>query len=185
MPSSKNSVAAGIERDDHVLARPRSPPRSIACRTASSASSFDGRLGRIAAFVADVRRCSPRSLRTPSSAWKISAPQRRPFGKRWRADRHHHELLHVDTGARGVLAAVENVHHRHRQRPRVRTAEVAVERQTRLPRPRPGRPPARRPGSRSRRAVPCSSSRRARASSVDADLIERIEPNDRLGDLAR
>ncbi len=36
------------------------------------------------------------------------------FGKRRRANRHHHELLHVDVRI-GVSAAVEDVHHRHRQ----------------------------------------------------------------------
>ena len=44
------------------------------------------------------------------------------------ADRRDHELLDVDVGV-GVRAAVEDVHHRHRQQVRVGTADVAVERQ--------------------------------------------------------
>ena len=48
--------------------------------------------------------------------------------ERRRADRRDHELLDVDVGV-GMRAAVEDVHHRHRQQVRVRPAEVAVERQ--------------------------------------------------------
>ena len=50
----------------------------------------------------------------PRSAWKISTPTRRPFAEAGRADRHDHELLEVDVRV-GVRAAVEDVHHRHRQ----------------------------------------------------------------------
>ena len=54
------------------------------------------------------------------------------LGKRGRADRHHHELLEVHAAV-GVRAAVEDVHHRHRQhraavRAAVEPGEVAVER---------------------------------------------------------
>ena len=45
-----------------------------------------------------------------------------------RADRRDHELLDVHVGV-GVRAAVEDVHHRHRQQVGVRPADVAVERQ--------------------------------------------------------
>ncbi len=44
------------------------------------------------------------------------------------ADRHHHEFLEVDRIVR-VGAAVEDVHHRHRQDRRVDAADIAVERQ--------------------------------------------------------
>ena len=44
------------------------------------------------------------------------------------ADRHDHELLQVDVVV-GVLAAVHDVHHGHRQRERVDAADVLVERQ--------------------------------------------------------
>ena len=45
-----------------------------------------------------------------------------------RADRRDHELLDVHVGV-GVRAAVEDVHHRHRQQVRVRAAEVAEQAQ--------------------------------------------------------
>jgi hypothetical protein len=61
-----------------------------------------------------------------------AGPQR--FGKRGQADRHHHEFLQVHVAV-GVRAAVEDVHHRHRQqirrvaRARARErGEVGVER---------------------------------------------------------
>ena len=50
------------------------------------------------------------------------------LGVRRRADRGDHELLHVDVAVR-VRAAVEDVHHRHRQDVRVRAADVAEQRQ--------------------------------------------------------
>ena len=53
------------------------------------------------------------------------------LGERARADRHHHELLEVDAAV-GVRAAVEDVHHRHRQHgaadASVERADVRVER---------------------------------------------------------
>ena len=57
----------------------------------------------------------------------LGAPAQR-LGERRRADRRDHELLDVDVGVR-VSAAVEDVHHRHRQQVRVRSAEVAEQRQ--------------------------------------------------------
>ena len=50
--------------------------------------------------------------------------------KRRGADRHDHEFLEVDRVV-GVRAAVDDVHHRHRQHARLRAADVAVERQAR------------------------------------------------------
>ena len=50
------------------------------------------------------------------------------LGERRRPDRRDHELLDVDVGV-GVRAAVEDVHHRHRQQVGVGPADVAVERQ--------------------------------------------------------
>ena len=55
------------------------------------------------------------------------------FGEGLRPDRHHHELLEVDRIV-GVGAAVEDVHHRHRQQGRAGAADVAVERQRRIER---------------------------------------------------
>ena len=50
------------------------------------------------------------------------------LGVRRRADRGDHELLDVDVAVR-VRAAVEDVHHRHREHVRVRAADVAEQRQ--------------------------------------------------------
>ena len=57
----------------------------------------------------------------------LGAPAQRLLEAR-RADRRDHELLDVDAGV-GVRAAVEDVHHRHRQDVRVRAADVAEQRQ--------------------------------------------------------
>ena len=51
-----------------------------------------------------------------------------PSEKRLRPDGHDHEFLEVDLVV-GVLAAVDDVGHRHGQDPGVGAAEVAVERQ--------------------------------------------------------
>ena len=48
--------------------------------------------------------------------------------KRLEAQRHDHELLHVD-GVVGVRAAVDDVHHRGRQQPGADAAQVAKQRQ--------------------------------------------------------
>ncbi len=55
------------------------------------------------------------------------APAQR-LGKRRRSHRHHHEFLEIDIVI-GVRAAVEDVHHRHRQRVRRGPAEIAIERE--------------------------------------------------------
>ena len=62
------------------------------------------------------------------SAWKTSAPMRRHSEKLGGAAGHDHELLEVDLVV-GVGAAVEHVHHRHRQHVRRLAAEVAPQRQ--------------------------------------------------------
>jgi hypothetical protein len=51
-----------------------------------------------------------------------------PFGEARRADRHDHELLEIDRIV-GMGTAVQDVHHRHRQRLRGDAADIAVERQ--------------------------------------------------------
>ena len=60
----------------------------------------------------------------------LGAPAQR-LGERGGADRHDHELLHVDVVV-GVLATVEHVHHRHGQHVGVDAADVAVERHGQL-----------------------------------------------------
>ena len=62
------------------------------------------------------------------SVWKISEPARKAFGEVGRADRHDHELLEVDRVV-GMHAAIDDVHHRHRQQPRRGAADIAVQRQ--------------------------------------------------------
>ena len=63
-----------------------------------------------------------------------------------------------------MLAAVEDVHHRHRQPRRAGAAEIGVERQLAPTAPRRAPPPSTRRGWRSRRACPCSACRRGRSS---------------------
>ena len=69
---------------------------------------------REAAFVADAGRQARASSECRAARGRSRRRSRRPSLKRRRADRHHHELLKVDVRI-GVRAAVEDVHHRHRQ----------------------------------------------------------------------
>src|SRR6185295_4313399 len=84
------------------------------------------------------------SLEATSSARKMSLPGLYPaatiaeqmssrassfdlrLGERGGLGRDDHELLEIDSVV-GVLAAVDDVHHRHREDPRVRSAEVPVQ----------------------------------------------------------
>jgi hypothetical protein len=112
----------------------------------------------------------------------LGAPAQR-LGEARRADRHDHELLEVDVVV-GVLAAVEDVHHRHRQHVRVGAADVAVERQ------------AERVGGglgdRQRDAEDGVGAELALVvgaveldhRAVDLALVEASMPDERLGDLA-
>ena len=70
----------------------------------------------------------PTSWSSARSAWKTSAPARSASLNVSKPDGHDHELLEVGR-VQGVLAAVEDVEHRHRQGARADAAEVAVERQ--------------------------------------------------------
>ena len=67
-------------------------------------------------------------LRISFSAWKTSTPMRSALREGVGAGRDQHELLEVDAVV-GVGAAVDHVHHRHRQQPAPDAAEVRVERQ--------------------------------------------------------
>jgi hypothetical protein len=83
-----------------------------------------------------------------------------------------------------VLAAVEDVHHRHRQRPRARAAEVAVERQARgLGRGAGGGEGDAEQGVGAEPALVRRPVQLAHHP-VDGELVERVEPDDRLGELA-
>ena len=103
------------------------------------------------------------------------------LGERLGADRHDHELLEVDR-VLGVDAAVDDVHHRHRQDVRVGAADVAIQRKAGLG--------GRRPGDRKRGAED-----RVRAQvalvvgAVELDercvhpaLVGRVHPGERGGD---
>ena len=79
-----------------------------------------------------------------------------------RADRRDHELLDVDVAV-GVGAAVEDVHHRHRQQVRGRAADVAEQRQAGRLGGGPGDGELTRRGSRWRRAGTCPACRRGRS----------------------
>ncbi len=82
--------------------------------------------GGVAAFVADQRLVTGVVQRLAQRVEDLRAAAHR-LGHRGRADRHDHALLELQR-ALGVLAAVDDVHHRHRQRGRRRPAQVAVER---------------------------------------------------------
>ena len=139
-------------------------------------------VGSEAALVADVGRL-PALFQYAGQRVKDLGAHANRVGERRRAERHDHELLHVDAGV-GVLAAVEHVHHRHRQHAGVRV-EIAVERYAWPPRRRRGRLRATRRASRWRRAadlfsVPSSSISR----SSSARLRGRVGAAQRRGDKA-
>ena len=105
------------------------------------------------------------------------------LAKRRRAERHDHELLHVDAVV-GVRAAVDHVHQRHRQlpsRPRRRDSDTAA---ASIPRPPPWPPRTRPRGSRWRRGATCSRCRRGRSCVLSMKACsDRVEPDDRFADL--
>ena len=73
----------------------------------------------------------PLSCRIFFSAWKTSAPQRSDSRNDGCADRDDHQLLQVEAVV-GVRAAIDDVHHRHRQLVGAHAAEIAVQRQARF-----------------------------------------------------
>ena len=83
--------------------------------------------GREAALVAEAGREALLLQHRLERVVDLGAGAQR-LGEGRRADRRDHELLDVDVGV-GVRAAVEDVHHRHRQQVGVGPADVAVERQ--------------------------------------------------------
>ena len=119
-------MAADVHRDPDLLAR----------LVAGLLDRFENQIdrggvvrqiGREAAFVADgrvellvVQHLLEVVEDLAAAAERVAEPLE--------AQRHDHELLHVDRVV-GVLAAVDDVHHRRGQQPGVRAAEVAVERQ--------------------------------------------------------
>ena len=130
--------------------------------SASSAASFESRSGAKPPS-SPTAVASPRSWRIPLRAWKTSAPVRSPSANERRAHRHHHELLEVHLVVR-VRAAVEHVHHRHRQHVRGLAAEVAPQRQAGLGGGRLGAGERHAEDRVGAQARPCSGFRRARSS---------------------
>ena len=113
---------------------------------------------------------------------RLGAPAQR-LAEAHRADRHDHELLEVDVAV-GVRAAVEHVHHRHRQHVRVGAADVAVQRHAALlgdrlrrrerhAEDRVGAEPALGVGAVERAQL-----------GVEDPLVGGVEPGDRVADLA-
>ena len=70
----------------------------------------------------------PILLSTFLSAWNTSTPMRSPSGNVVGPDGNDHELLGVHVVG-GVGATVQDVHHRHREHPRHRSAQIAIQRQ--------------------------------------------------------
>src|SRR5882757_1189831 len=93
--------------------------------TNSSAASADGRFGAKPPS-SPTLVLWPAFFNSPRSVWKISEPQRSASAKLG-ADWQDHEFLEVDRVV-GMHAAIDNVHHRHRQRPRRSAADVTIQR---------------------------------------------------------
>ena len=171
----------GVERDRDV----------VAGRVAGGLDALDQRLqrrlvglevGREAALVAD-RGVQPALLQRRLERVEDLGARAQPLGEARRADRHDHELLEVDRVV-GVRAAVEHVHHRHRQHVRRLAAEVAPQRQVLLGRRRP------RGGERDAEDRVRAQARLVVGAveldqlAVEPALVGRVVAGDRLGDLA-
>ena len=112
----------------------------------------------------------------------LGAPAQR-LGEGRRADRHDHELLEVDVVV-GVHAAVEHVHHRHRQHVGVGAADVAVQRQLELVGRGLGHGERHAEDGVGAEAGLVVGAVEVDQRPVDAALVERVEADDGVGDLA-
>ncbi len=122
----QNSVAATSSASAMSLPSVR-PAALTASAIRSSAARLLSRLGREAALVAEAGGQALLLQHRLERVVDLGArAQRLAEGRR--ADRRDHELLDVDVGV-GVRAAVEDVHHRHRQQVGVGAADVAEQRQ--------------------------------------------------------
>ena len=135
---------------------------------------------REAAFVAD-RRAQAAALQHRLQRVEDLGAGAQRFGERIEADRQHHEFLQVDVVV-GMRAAVDDVHHRHRQfdgravRPAASTAASCARRRPRA------RSPATRRAARSRPGGPCSRCRRGRSGGGRALPGRGVETVQRIGD---
>ena len=140
-----------------------------------------GQIGRETAFVAH-GRVELAALEHALEVMKHFAAAAKCVAELFKAQRHDHEFLHVD-GVIGVLAAVDDVHHRRGQQAGIRAADVAVQRHLAVPCGRMGR------GERDaedrvraeillvRRAV------QLQHPLVDRDLVHRIQAHELVGNL--
>ncbi len=93
----------------------------------SSASRVEAKVRCKTALVAHRRR-QPLFVRPFfQRVENLRSPAHR-LGKRIGTYRHHHEFLKID-GVVGMLAAIDDVHHRHRQDMRIDPADIAIQRQ--------------------------------------------------------
>ena len=138
-------------------------------------------IGREAALVADRGRVALALEQLGERVERLGAVAQR-LGEARRADRHDHEFLEVDR-VLGVLAAVDDVHHRHRQ-PRSRRRRRDRRRAAAAPTaPRRARPPSTRRGSRWRRARLVRRAVERQHQPVDLGLARRVAADHRRRDL--
>jgi hypothetical protein len=102
--------------------------------------------------------------------------------RKFAADGHDHEFLEVD-GIVGVHAAIDDVHLRHRQNARRRSADITIERQA--PKLRGGLGDRERHAENRVGAQPAFVRRSVQLAhhAVDADLVFRLEAANRVEDL--
>ena len=170
-----------IEREDHILTH------AMAGGLAGLGDEAERLVRRAdvrreAALVADIGRVAGIVQRLLQRHEHLG-PDAHGVGDRTGADRHDHEFLDVDRVV-GVLAAIDDVHHRHRQGAGKHTADMAVERDAEVGRRRLGdreRDRQHRIGAEARlvgRAVQLDHRL------VDLDLVEDVHAGDGVEDLA-
>ena len=170
-----------IERDQHIVAK------AVAGRVDCLADKVErsprrGDVWREPALVADRRR-QPGAMQLALQRMEDLRAAAQRFGKAVCADRHHHEFLEVDRVV-GMRAAVEDVHHRHRQDAGADPTDIAVERQAARLR--------RRLGHRQRDAQDRIGAQLALILGpierdqlgIDVGLVFRFEADDRFGNRA-
>ncbi len=118
-------AGGGVEGDRHVVAG-RVAGRLDAVHQHAQGGLVGLQVGREAALVAH-GGAQPAVVERLLERVEDLGPGAHCLGEGGRAGWDHHELLEVD-GVVGMRAAVEHVHHRHRQHPRLGAAEVSPQR---------------------------------------------------------